>query len=82
MNDEEFRVVVAQPMDETPGRPLSPLSEDGGSVVGAVLAHVMYASTVEIPPPPTLPRLLPLPQIIPITLPTPPLPLIPVLYTP
>ena len=25
LNDEAFRVVVAQPLEETPGRPLSPL---------------------------------------------------------
>ena len=41
LNDEAFRVVVAQPMAKTSGRPLSPLIEDGGSVVGGVLAHVM-----------------------------------------
>ena len=50
-------------MFETPGRPLSPLTEAGGSVVGGVLAHVMDASTVEMPPPPPLPRLLPLPKL-------------------
>ena len=55
LNHEAFRVVVAQPMAETPGRPLSPLTEDGGSVVGEVLAHVMDASTVDMPPPPPLP---------------------------
>ena len=55
LNDEEFRVVVAQPMAETPGCLLSPLTEDGGSVVGAVLAHVMDAYTVEMPSPPPLP---------------------------
>ena len=42
-------------MDETPGRPLFPLTEAGGSVVWAVLVHVMDASTVNMTPPPTLP---------------------------
>ena len=46
LDDEAFRVVVSQPMDETPVRPLSPLAEAGGSVVGAVLDHVMDACTV------------------------------------
>ena len=46
LNDESFIVVVAQPMAEMPGLPLSPLAESGGSVVGGVLAHVMDASTV------------------------------------
>ena len=73
-NDEAFRVVVAQPMAETPGRMLSPLTEAGGSVVGAVSAHMMDASTVEMPPPPPLPRLLPLPQNLPVNLPPSPLP--------
>ena len=82
LNDESFRVVVAQPMSETPGRPLSPLTEAGGLVVGGVLAHVMDASTVEMPSPPTLPLLLPLPQILPVPLPLPPLPLIPAPRTP
>ena len=45
-NDEAFRVVVAQPMAETPGRMLSPLIEDVGSVLGGVLSHMMDASTV------------------------------------
>ena len=67
-NDEAFRVVVAQSMAKTPGRTLSPLTEAGGSVVGAVLAHVVDASNVEIHPPP------PLPQFLPVTLPPPPLP--------
>ena len=44
--DEAFRVVVAQPMAEIPGQTLSPLIEACGSVVGAVFAHVMDASTV------------------------------------
>ena len=56
-NNEALRVVVEQPMAETPGRlffplteagetarPLYPLLEAGGSVVGSVLAHVMDAS--------------------------------------
>ena len=46
LNDEAFRVVVAQPMAKTPGQLLSPLIEAGGLVVGAVLSHVMDASTV------------------------------------
>ena len=46
LNDEAFRVVVTQPMAKTPGRSLSPLTEAGGSVVGAVSAHLMDASTV------------------------------------
>ena len=37
LNDSEFRVVVAQTIAETPGRTISTLSEDGGSVVGDVL---------------------------------------------
>ena len=82
LNNEAFRVVVAQPMAETPGRPLSPLTEDGGSVVGEVLAHVMDASTVEIPPPPPITQLIPLPQILPVPLPPPTLPPIPAPYTP
>ena len=64
-------------MGKTPGRPLSPLTEAGGSVVGGVLDHVMDASTVEIPPPPPLPILLPIPQIILVPLPPPPLTPIP-----
>ena len=54
LNNETFRVVVAQPMSETPGRPLSPFTEAGGSVVGGALAHVMDASTLDMPPPPPL----------------------------
>ena len=46
LNDEAFRVVVAQPMDETPGRPISPLKEAGRLVVGAILSNVMDLSTV------------------------------------
>ena len=38
-------------MDKTPGRPLYPLTEADGSVVGTILAHVMDASTVDMPPP-------------------------------
>ena len=82
LNDEAFTVVVAQPMDKTPGRPISPLTEDGGSVVGGVLAHVMDASTVGMPPPPPFPLLLPLPQIIPVPLPPSPLLIIPAPRTP
>ena len=55
LNDEAFRVVVAQPMDKTPSWTLSPLSYYGGTVVGAVLAHVVDTSTVAMPPPPPLP---------------------------
>ena len=69
-------------MAETPGRPLSPLTDYGGSVVGGVLAHVMDASTVEMPPPPSHPRLLPLSQILPVPLPPLSLTLIPALHTP
>ena len=70
-------------MDETPGRPLSTLAEASGSAFGGVLAHVMDASTVEMPPPPPLPLLLPLPQILPVPLPPPPpLTLIPAPCTP
>ena len=76
LDDDEFRVVVAQPMAETPGHLISPLAEAGGYVAGVVLAHVMDTYTVEMPPPPPLPRLLPLPQILPVPLPPPPLPLI------
>ena len=49
-------MVVAQPMAEMSDRPLSPLTDAGGSVVGAVLSHLMDASTAEMPPPPPLPR--------------------------
>ena len=54
LHDEAFIVVVAQPMAENTGRPLYPLTEAGGSVVGFVLAHTIDASTVEMPPPPPL----------------------------
>ena len=60
LDDEVFRVVVAQPMDDMPRRQLSTLTEAGGLVVGAVLAHVIYASIAEMPPPPPLPWLIPL----------------------
>ena len=89
LNDEALRVVVAQPMEETPirrlyplteagdtARKLYPVTEDGGSVAGGVLSHMMDESTVEIPPPPRLPRLLP------VTIPPLPLPPIPTLNTP
>ena len=69
-------------MAETPGSTLYPLTETGVSVVGGVLSHVMDASTVEMPPPPPLPWLLPLPQIILVPLPPHPLSLIPALRTP
>ena len=82
LNYETLRVVVAQPMAEAPGRPLSPLTEAGGLVVVGVLAHVMDAYTVETHPPPPLPRLLPLLNILPVPLPPPPLPLIPAPCTP
>ena len=82
LNYESFRVIVAQPMVETPGRPLPPLPEAGWLVVGGFLYHVMDTSTVEMPPPPPLPQLLPLPQILPVPLPPPPLPLVPDPCTP
>ena len=55
LNDEIFRLVVEQLMDETPGRPLSPLTDPGGLVVEAVSAHFMDASTTEMPPTPPIP---------------------------
>ena len=55
LNDEVFRVVVEQPITETPGRPIYPLAEAGGSVVGGVSAHVMDTSTMKTHPPPPLP---------------------------
>ena len=82
LNDEAFRVVVAQPMPEMPVQSLSPLIESGGLVVRGILSHVMDASTVEMPPPPQLPRLLPLPQNLPVPLPPPTLPPIPDPRTP
>ena len=69
-------------MVETPVRPLSSLTEAGGSVVGAVLAHVMDASTVEMHPPPPLTLLLPLPLFLPFPLPLPPLSIIPDSHNP
>ena len=69
-------------MAKTPGRPISALTEAGGFVAGGVLAHVMDASTVDMPPPPPLHRLLPIPQILSVPLPTPPLPPIPAPRTP
>ena len=71
-------MVVAQPMAEMPGRPLYVLTEAGGSVMGVVLSHMTYSSTVEMPPLPTVPLLLPLHQILPV--PLPPLPLPPIPY--
>ena len=52
LNDEALRVVVAQSISKTPGRPLSTFTESGGSVVGVIIAHVMDASNVEMPEPP------------------------------
>ena len=69
-------------MAETPGRPLSPLAEDGGSVVGGVLAHVVDASTAEIPPPTQIPLLLPITKFLPVPLPSPPFPAILAPHTP
>ena len=71
LNDESFIVVVAQPMSETLVQALYPFTESGGLVMGDFLAYVMYASTVDVPPPPPLPQLLPLPQILPVPLPPP-----------
>ena len=65
-------------MAEMPVRLFSMLTEDSGSAVGAILAHVMDASTADIPPPPPLPRLLLTPISIPFPLPS--LPLHPILY--
>ena len=83
LNDEALIVVVVQPISKMPVRPLSPLTEDGetawplypltedgGSVVGDVLAHVMDAPTLDMLPPPPVPRLIPVPL--------PPLPLPPI----
>ena len=74
-------MVVAQPMSEMPGLPLSSLTEADGSVVGGVLAHVMDVSTVEMHPHTPLPQLLPLPQVLPVPLPASPLPIMPVMHT-
>ena len=89
LNDEALIVVVSQPISQMHGRPIYPLSENGdtalplypleeagGSVVGTVLSHVRDASTVDIPPPP------PIPRILPVTLPPLPLPPIPAPRTP
>ena len=82
LNDEAFRLVVAQTMTEMPVRPLSKFTEADGLVVGGVLDYVMYAYTMDMPPPPPIPIILPLPQIIPVPLPPPPLLLISSLRTP
>ena len=70
LNHEAFIEVVAHPKSKTPKRPLSPLSQAGGSLAGAVLSHMMDVSTVEMPRSPPLPRFpsfflppLPLPPI-------------------
>ena len=76
LNDESFRVVVAQPMDKTPIMPLFTLIEAGGYVVGYVLYHMMDAYTVNIPPPHPLTRFLP------VSLPSPTFPPIPFPCTP
>ena len=81
-NDEAFRVVVVQPMAETPGRPLSPLTEAGRLVVGSISAHLMDEYTLDMPPPPPLPWLLPLPQNLQLPRPPPPLPRILAPHTP
>ena len=59
-NDVAFMVVVKHPISKTPGRTLSILTETGGSVVGGIIAHVMDASTVYMPPPPLIPQSIPL----------------------
>ena len=51
LNNESLRVVVAQPMAETPGWKFSTLTESSGSVAGYFLSHMMNASTVKMPPP-------------------------------
>ena len=56
-------------MDENPEQPLSPLTKASWSVLGPVISHVMDVSTMDMPPPPPIPQLLPLPQFIPVTLP-------------
>ena len=74
LNDEALIVVVVQPIAKMPVRPLYPLTEDGetawplypltedgGSVVGDVLVHAVDAYTVEMTPPPPLPKFLPVP---------------------
>ena len=76
LNDESFRVVIAQPMDETPVQKLSPLTEAYGSVLGEVISHAMDSYTVDMHPPHPIPRFLPVP------LPTLPLPPIIAPHTP
>ena len=71
LNDETLRVVVAQTMDETTSRPLSPLADTGGSVVRAILSHVMNESTVDMPTPPPITIFIPVGR--------PPLPVPPIL---
>ena len=70
LNYKALKVVVSQPIYETPIRLFSPLKKDDRSVIGAVIAHVMDASTVEMPPHPPLPQFLPLLQfiLVPLTL--------------
>ena len=82
MNDKAFKVLISYTMVKKPGRPLSPLTEAGGLVVGGVFVHVMNAYTLEMPPPPPPPWLLPHPWFIPVSLPPPPLPPILAPYTP
>ena len=48
-------------MAETPIWTLYPLAEAGMSVLGDILAHIMDASTVEMPPHNPLPRFIPVP---------------------
>ena len=70
------RILSALAEDGETAWPLYPLIEAGRSIVEDVLSHVMDASTAETPAPPSLPQLLP------VTLPTLPLPLIRDLRTP
>ena len=81
LNDEAFIVVVSQQMAKTPVWTLSPFTEAGVLVAGAVSSHLMDAYTVDMPPPPPLPRLIPLPQNIPVPLPPTTLPPIPATRT-
>ena len=76
LTNEAFIVVVSHPMVEMLGWPLSPLVEADGSVAGPVIAYIMDASTVEIPPTPPLPQFIPIPIFIPV--PLTPLPLHPI----
>ena len=69
-------------MDENPEQPLSPLTKASWSVLGPVISHVMDVSTMDMPPPPPIPQLLPLPQFIPVTLPPLAFPPIPAPRTP